>query len=486
MHTHRLLISSLVLILLPAVSRASAPHQDTAASRPASETSIAILDFAGSNRQMNHLIASTLWTTLSHSDQIHVVARSEVRQALDDLDVEPGDALSNSQLRRLGRTLHADRLLTGDYRINDEEITIRTRLLEADTGARVPDATFSETGDQGDLRTLTRHLADKIRDRLQQDDNSTDRADDNAPDSRTEEDAPKPPLPDNADSDNADPQPPPPAREAPREAPRDILAPLQEDGLVPNNARPGGFVPERDLAVLIRKVARRMHAQNVKALSQMDPEAPVSRLRALTALVRLAVPRDEITSFRDTSRREMCPDANQIPLWGQSYVAAAIDQGWWPADQPLHARANATWGFVGELLIHMPLDAQRTAPRDEGDDFENVHYTGLLIDARDLALERTMSPRILDEDGNVLYPNPGHVPSIDYLEDRGMASYDSSEESARRAGSHPLVARAMDVAGAGHDDLVVSNETAARIRAADRRNRFLSRWAVSILVDSSN
>ncbi|HLV80925.1 MAG TPA: hypothetical protein VKT32_11620, partial [Chthonomonadaceae bacterium] len=314
-------------------------------------------------------------------------------------------------------------------------------------------------------------------------------ADDTPPDTRSDPadnrdqaDAPRPSL-DNGDNSDAAPLPPP-VRETPREAPHDVLAPLQESGIVPENARPGGLVPERDLALVMRKLARRMHAQNVRALAQMDPEAPVSRLRALTALVKLAVPRDEIASFRDTSRREMPPDAEQIPLWGQPYVAAAIDQGWWSADQPLHARSDATWGFVGALLIRMPIEAPQTSPVAY-DDFENTHYTGLLIDARDLALERTMSPRILDEDGNVLYPNPGHIPSMDYLQDRGMASYDASEDSARRAGNHPLVVQALDVAGAGHDDLIVSNETADRIRAADRRNRFLSRWAVSILVASN-
>jgi hypothetical protein len=38
------------------------------------------------------------------------------------------------------------------------------------------------------------------------------------------------------------------------------------------------------------------------------------------------------------------------------------------------------------------------------------------------------------------------------------------------------------VAGPGRDDLVVSREAAARILAANRRGRFLERWAVSILI----
>ena len=259
--------------------------------------------------------------------------------------------------------------------------------------------------------------------------------------------------------------------------------------MVPDNARPGGLVPERDLAALVRKCARRMQTPNIMTVAQMDPEAPVTRLRALTALVKLSVSRAEIASFRDTSRREMPPDSDQIPLWGEPYVAAAVDQGWCSADQPLHARSDATWAFVGELLIHLPLDAPRSAPRrpqEASVHFQNVRYTGLVIDARDLPLERTMSPRLLDEDGNVLYPDQNHIPSMDYLQDHGMADYESGTGAVGRAGSHPLVVRALDITGAGHDDLIISNTSAARIRAAERRSGFLSHWAVSILVAASN
>jgi hypothetical protein len=109
-------------------------------------------------------------------------------------------------------------------------------------------------------------------------------------------------------------------------------------------------------------------------------------------------------------------------------------------------------------------------------------YTGLIVDARALNLQRAMGPRILDTTGQVLYPDASHVPEIDFLQEHGMASYVTEAGQARRSGPHPLILPALAVAGPGRDDLVVSREAAARILAANRRGRFLERWAVSILV----
>jgi TolB-like protein len=109
-------------------------------------------------------------------------------------------------------------------------------------------------------------------------------------------------------------------------------------------------------------------------------------------------------------------------------------------------------------------------------------YTGLVLDARDLPLQRAMGPRILDQDGQVLYPDPKNVPDTGYLEDKGMAAYIQEGQDALRSGSRPLVVHAIQVAGPAREDLVVDNETAEQIRQANQRDGFLVRWAVSILI----
>jgi hypothetical protein len=110
--------------------------------------------------------------------------------------------------------------------------------------------------------------------------------------------------------------------------------------------------------------------------------------------------------------------------------------------------------------------------------------SGLIIDARQLNVTRAMGPRILDEDGNVIYPiSPQHVPPMEVLQEHGMAAYSSDETIAPRSGPRPRIFRAADVAGTPKGvDLVVSRQTAAQILAANERAGILESWAITILV----
>jgi hypothetical protein len=108
--------------------------------------------------------------------------------------------------------------------------------------------------------------------------------------------------------------------------------------------------------------------------------------------------------------------------------------------------------------------------------------TGLVIDARGLKVNRAMGPRILDEDGNVLYPDRKKVPEMSVLQDRGMVAYVQDPREASRSGKDPLIVAVLSVAGSGRDDLVVSREAAVAIRYANEHHRFLDQWAVSVLI----
>lgn len=108
--------------------------------------------------------------------------------------------------------------------------------------------------------------------------------------------------------------------------------------------------------------------------------------------------------------------------------------------------------------------------------------TGLVIDARGLTLNRAMGPRILDEDGNVLYPDRKNVPEMSVLQDQGMVAYVRDAAATPRSGKEPLVVAALSVTGPGRDDLIVSREAAAAIRRLNERGRFLDRWAVSFVI----
>ncbi|HZO87405.1 MAG TPA: hypothetical protein VFB38_03635 [Chthonomonadaceae bacterium] len=461
----RTLLISLLLCCFPLIARGSAPrptlwHEDT----PDTPT-VAVTDFAGTDRELGHFLAETLLTDLNRSDRLHVVEPAEVQQALQDLELPPAGLLEPPQARRLGREVGADRLLVGSYLARDGRLLVNARLLEVQTGHTVPGGAANVSGDRQDILALAHRLANQIHQRLTG--------------AELVLDAPQAPTKPPAEADD------PPA--SPQEEEQESLEPLQQSGLIPERARPDGIVRERDLMELVGRVARRLGSRTRHAVSATQPRMPVSRVRALTALVKVALSPEDLAAYRTAPNEEEMPAARQVPLWGRPYFTAAVAQGWWPAEQPLRARETATWGFVASLLAKMPLEeADPTAPplpREVPEPApEPENYTGLVIDARDLPLQRTMGPRILDENGRAVYPDPTHVPDFDFLQDRGMASYDEDLGSARRAGSHPLIVRALDVAGPGHDDVVISNEAAQRIRETNRQCGFLRRWAVCILV----
>ncbi len=111
---------------------------------------------------------------------------------------------------------------------------------------------------------------------------------------------------------------------------------------------------------------------------------------------------------------------------------------------------------------------------------DNGPFTGLVVIAQGLNAHRAMGARVLDADGNVLYPTANHMPSYSFVDDQGTMSYEHRLSESPRAGDHPLVVNAQRVAGF---DYIVDNATAARIRAANQQNHFLWQWHVTALVD---
>lgn len=220
----------------------------------------------------------------------------------------------------------------------------------------------------------------------------------------------------------------------------------------------------------------------------------MTRLRALAALVKLLVSPGDLDGMR-TPRDGMPPDVAQIPAWGLPYVAAAVEQGLLAPDEPLRAKETASWAYVQELVARLPA-AGRTPEYSTSSERVSADrstfgrapaeraYTGVIVDARDFDVQRAMGPRIVDEDGNVLYPDPRRAPGPDALQNEGMVSYASDERAVRRAGGHPLLVRAIDVAGPAREDVVVSREAAEQILQAERRWHCLARRAVAILIPS--
>ena len=105
-------------------------------------------------------------------------------------------------------------------------------------------------------------------------------------------------------------------------------------------------------------------------------------------------------------------------------------------------------------------------------------YTGVVIDCRGLNLNPVMSPVIKDASGNKLYGHKNLNP--DYVIQHGMASYAHDMSMASRAGSNPLVIKAVSLADHNANP-VVSVDDGNLMLLENNSANFLSSTAVVFL-----
>ena len=113
-------------------------------------------------------------------------------------------------------------------------------------------------------------------------------------------------------------------------------------------------------------------------------------------------------------------------------------------------------------------------------------YTGLVVDARGTDLRPSLSPRILDDRGRVIYA-AAHV-------DRGLAARDGLagyEPDLRRAvlservrgePAHPFLVAVMGVSGPYRADAVIRANDGTRLQLADLHGDFLARGRVVFVI----
>ncbi len=110
--------------------------------------------------------------------------------------------------------------------------------------------------------------------------------------------------------------------------------------------------------------------------------------------------------------------------------------------------------------------------------------TGLIVDARGLGLRPAMSPKIVDQNGGIVY-GPGNF-TREYAVKMGVAGYSKNLEQAQqnpRVTGNPLVVKGLGVQGANSADLVLAAGDVARVKNADSSGNFLGNCKVMILID---
>jgi len=474
----RLLATALALALLPAIARPSAQNQNAPPPGPLkgesskakeqsspSGVTLAIADFAGVDKEIGRFIAETLLTDLAQSDKLRVAERAALNQLLTELKLQSSGVADPGRVKRLGQLAGVDFLIVGSFLERDEALILNARLLDIRTGLVVRGGSAQTTGAKSNLLGVSHNLARLFHKRLTGSDLPP------ADDSEVEKPKPGP--------REAVHQEPPPSK-----LPEPVEPPTPES-IIPPNAQPNGILRERDLTALCARITSRVEARTETPVTVMEPSAPVSRLRALAALVKIFASQRSIED--SPAAKQLPPDWSDGPAWGKLYIAAAVDHGWWPAQKLLRPRESATWTFIETLLAKMPVGELRANAQLAKKDLEPPDPdapTGLIVDARDLDIQRSMSMRILDQEGRLVYPEADHMPDPDWLQDHGTASYPKSIRDANRAGERPMIVRAVGVYGPGRDDLVVSNFIADKIKELNKRGKFLKTFKVCVITRS--
>lgn len=120
---------------------------------------------------------------------------------------------------------------------------------------------------------------------------------------------------------------------------------------------------------------------------------------------------------------------------------------------------------------------------------QGLVYTGLIVDARGLNLQRGMSPKVYSESGQLVYA--GVAVSHGFLQEAGVASYgqELSPDLLRRIQPKdtikvsPLVVKALSLDGNTESSVTISDADAQSVIDALDTYDFLAHYAVVFLID---
>lgn len=420
---------------------------------------IAVSDFVGKPAEIGQEIAEILGTDLAKSDRITLVERSQLGQALRELRLQDAGLTKPEQAKRVGKLTGAEAIIVGSFYIRGNQIVINARVVDVRTGKVMAGRAENVQGKLSDLYHLLGDLANRLHLRL----TGVELASSEPTASRT--------LPLRRELLDVQDDP-------------DIQYVLQQGWM--QGTPEGYFHPDKPVTVgdFVRVLSRFTTARKWEGRLEIDASRPgdlMTILRAVVVLTRLALPPERFTmpSSADGALA-------QLPLWARPYVYQAQQQGYIRSPQEVSSQQMLTRRQLATLLARLappPPTLQFVSLKPSAALASASTYTGLVVDVRGLGMRPCMSPVLLDASGRQLYPDPDHLPTVDYIQEYGIADFVKMEQQSQRAGANPLYVRPLQVRGAAKDTVICSTADAERLLEAEKQGGFLKRWRVVFLVD---
>lgn len=420
---------------------------------------IAVSDFVGKPVEIGQEIAETLGTDLAKSERITLVERAQLGQALRELRLQSTGLTEPAQARRVGKLVGADAIIVGSFYVRGNQIVINARVVDVRTGKVMAGRAENVQGKLSDLYVLLGDLANRLHLRLTGQELAS-----------TEPGAGKV-TPANMRMVDAEDDP-------------EILYVVQQGWML--GTPDGYFLPDKPVTVgdFARVLSRIASAREWEGKLEIDTSRPgdlMNALRAVVALTRMALPPER---FAEQPYAEGA--LALLPPWARPYVYQAQQQGYIRDIQEASPHQVLKRRHLAALLARLlppPPTAQIASLLSSTTSAVTGAWTGLVVDARGLGMRSCMTPVVIDTNGRQIYPDPRHVPPLDYIQEYGIADFVKMEAQSKRAGDNPVYVRPVRVKGAARDTVVITESDAERILEAEKQGGFLKRWRVVFVVD---
>lgn len=142
-----------------------------------------------------------------------------------------------------------------------------------------------------------------------------------------------------------------------------------------------------------------------------------------------------------------------------------------------------TGAFASLVLPDAVTRLEEIAAVQGSSDKDGSTYTGLVVDARGVAVRPALCFQLVDEDGREVY-GPAYA-SRQHVVAGGMCQYVpglASVEKNSRIGANPLIIKAVRVQPPGVSNLVISDTDASRLQNSVEHLAFLKRCRVIVVI----
>jgi len=147
-------------------------------------------------------------------------------------------------------------------------------------------------------------------------------------------------------------------------------------------------------------------------------------------------------------------------------------------------QASLTGEFAALVLPEAVTNLEEIESERGAGEADASQYTGLVVDARGLAIEPAMCFQLVDENGKEVY-GPAYA-SRENVVAAGMCRYVSDisdTENHSRVGENPMMVKGIRVYPPGGSDIVISDTDASRLRGSVEHLVFLKHCRVIVVMD---